>query len=110
MMTDTIINPAEESGQETGITRAENFQKFYANNVIAEGTAWDLRLTFGQFDNVLGRQTNTQLCSVMMSFGLAKLMLFWIEAQILAHEVETGRRVPIRESLRPPVATLPPEE
>jgi hypothetical protein len=101
---------AEESTQQAVVQRAPNFLKFYANNVVAEATAWDVRLTFGQFDNVEGHIINTQQLSVTMSFGLAKLMLFWVEAQILAHEIETGKRVGLRESVLPPLPDLSPEE
>ena len=103
---------AEESAAEPSVIvrREDDFFKYYANSVTAESTAWDLKLVFGQFDSVDNQQFNSQKLSVTMSFGLARLMVFWIESQIIAHEIETGTKVRLRDNVLPPaLPPLPPE-
>jgi hypothetical protein len=101
---------ADESRPLAEAERAEDYRSLYANNVVADGTAWDLRLTFGQFEKRLdGSVVNIHQVSVVMPFGLAKLMMFWIELQTHVHEKQLGQRVPIRPDLLPPVPPIPPE-
>jgi hypothetical protein len=101
---------AQKSAPQATIERADDFRSLYANNVIADGTAWDLRLTFGQFEKRAdGSVVNTQRVSVTMPFGLAKLMMFWVELQIQVHERQMGQRVRIRPDVLPPMPPIPPE-
>lgn len=89
------------------IQRVDDFLAVYANNVVVDATAWDLRLTFGQFEKLPDdSMVNNQRLSVNMPFGLAKLMLFWIELQIISHEIQTGKRVGMRSGLIPDPPTL----
>jgi hypothetical protein len=91
--------------------RAEDFRSFYANSVLTDANAWDVKLIFGQIDEVDNERAIKQNVAVSMSFGLAKLTLYWIEAAIIAHEIETGRRVGIRDNvLPPPLTPLSPEQ
>lgn len=106
-MTDQPTSP--QSSIENKTIRAEGFRTYYANNVIVEANAWDMKLVFGQFDEIDGKSALKQQLAVSIPFGLAKLALYWIEAQIIANEIETGRRIGLRESvLPPPVPDLSP--
>jgi hypothetical protein len=103
--------PDETSEVDVQVRRTEDFLSFYANNVVADSTAWDLRLTFGQFDKISdGSGFNNQRLSVTLPFSLAKLMLYWVELQILAHEAETGKRIGIRANLLPEAPIPVPKE
>jgi hypothetical protein len=94
--------PAPQDDSQIRVLRTNDFLSVYANNVVVDATAWDLTLTFGQFDKRPdGAKVNNQRLSVNMPFALAKLMLFWVELQILSHEVQTGQRVALRPSVLP---------
>ena len=91
--------------------RAEDFRDIYSNHVIVGSTAWDLTLTFSRFVEVAGKRGVEQEVTATIPFSLAKLINYWIEAQVLANEVEIGRRLGMRESLYPPPAPdLTPEQ
>ena len=93
------------------VQRADNFVSLYANNVIVSATAWDMTLTFGQFDETDDGSINRQTLAATIPFGLAKLMLYWIEASLIANEIETGQKIGLRTSvLPPPPPPLSPEE
>src|SRR5438093_3601086 len=84
------------------IQRADDYRLIYANNVVSDATAWDVRLTFGQFDKLTdGALVNIQQLSVTITYELAKYMMFWLELQVIAHEIEMGRRVGLRPSVIP---------
>jgi hypothetical protein len=99
--------PTESGSQPTVKTlRADDFQLVYANNLVIDSTAWDVRLTFGRYDDIDGKPCLKQNLAASIPFGVAKLAVYWIEAQIIANEIETGRRVGMREAVLPPA--LPP--
>src|SRR6266576_3939809 len=88
------------------IVRDEDFAYMYANHVLAESTAWDLRLVFGEFEEVDGKPAVRQKVAVSLPFGLAKLAMYWMQTAILAHEIETGQKIKLRQNMHP----LPPPE
>ena len=92
--------------------RTENFASSYANSAIFESSAYDLRILFGQFDQKPdGGGVLKQHLAVSIPWDLAKLLIYWLQAQVIAHELETGRPIGLRENVRPPVpATLTAEE
>src|SRR5947209_3435932 len=103
--TPSITNPTHK------LVHTEDFVSVYANSVFTDATAWDIKLTFGQFDEIDGVSATKQQVSVTMPFGAAKVMMYWIEASLIAHEVEIGRPIGIRQNARPkPLPPLTTEE
>jgi hypothetical protein len=98
---------APEQAKPIKVTRSDDFITLYANNVVTDSTAWDMRLMFSQFDEVDGVGISRQKAAVSIPFALAKLLTYWMRAQIIAHEIETGRKINIRPNLRP---GPPPDE
>ena len=93
------------------VQRAMDFVSYYANNFLVDTTAWDLSMTFGEFEKLPdGTQASTQRLSVTVPVGLAKLMVFWLRVQILAYEVRLGKRVTLRADVIPAVPPLVPPE
>lgn len=91
--------------------RSQDFEYLYANNVLTHATAWDVRLAFGRFEEADAQTVVKQKVEVTLSFGLAKLTLYWLQAAIIAHEIETGRSVTLRPNVRPdPPKALGEEE
>lgn len=85
--------------------RVEGFQSIYANSVVFEPSAWDLKLIFGQLDQSVEPAATRQSVSVTISWQQAKLALFWLRVQVQAMEDQLKTRIPIREDIQP--APLP---
>jgi hypothetical protein len=90
--------------------RGEDFVNLYANHLISDSTAWDMKLTFGQFEETDGKTVIRQKAAINLPFGLAKLAIYWMQIAIIAHEIETGRKVNIRQNMRPPAPPEPSSE
>jgi hypothetical protein len=105
------------SGQESipsatiSFERTSDFINTYANSVMFESSAWDLRLLFGQLDQVSGAGIIKQHLGVTIPWPQAKLMLFWLRLQVEAAEMGVNARIPIRKDLLPQEAPeLTPEQ
>jgi hypothetical protein len=81
--------------------RTENFSSTYANSIIFDSTAWDLRMIFGQLDQEAGVAVAKQHLAVTIPWPQAKLMLFWLRLQVEAAELAVGIKIPIRRDLLP---------
>jgi len=86
--------------------RTENFVSSYANSVLFEGSAWDLKLIFGQLDQSATPNVVKQHLAVTLPWPQAKLALFWLRAQVEAAEATVNAKIPIRKDLLP--QELPP--
>jgi len=91
--------------------RTEDFRSLYANSVLYEASAWDLKLIFGQLDQASGRAIVKQNVAVTIPWPQAKLALFWLRFQVEIAEATVGTKIPIRKDLLPIEAPpLTPEE
>jgi hypothetical protein len=93
------------------VERTANFVSTYANSAIIEGTAWDLKVTFGQIDQVAGQPLIKQHLAVSIPWAQAKLAVYWLQVQIIAHELDLGKKIAIRPDTVPSVPLpLTPEQ
>jgi len=69
----------------------DKFFATYANNVVFQQTAWDLTLVFGKLDPTAGPNTVTQDSSVTLSWGQVKTLLYFIQFNLIDHEIVHGR-------------------
>ncbi len=93
--------------------RAENFTTYYANSVLYESSAWDIKLILGQIDQAAQPTTTVkQQLAVTIPWPQAKLALFWLRFQVEAAEASVGAKIPIRKDLLPvePPPLKPEEE
>jgi hypothetical protein len=95
----------EPSQKDLTQQRVEGFQSIYANSVVFEPSAWDLKLIFGQLDQSVDPAATRQTVSVTISWQQAKLALFWLKVQVQAMEDQLKTKIPIREDIQP--APLP---
>jgi len=94
----------------TKIKRIEDFLSYYANNVQFEQTAFDLKITFGELDQSGSEICVEQRAAVTIPWAQAKLMIYYLQGQVAAHELETGK-IKIRNDLVPaPIPSLTPEQ
>ncbi len=74
----------------------------YANNTAFEASIWDLKLIFGEFSNRSGTGSIDWHTSITMPWAQAKLLCYYLQANILVHEIHNGK-------IRVPSAVIPPE-
>jgi hypothetical protein len=86
--------------------RTEQYIASYANSIIFESSAWDLKLIFGQLDQVSSTTLVKQHLAVTIPWPQAKLALFWLRLQIEVAEIQVRAKIPIRQEFLPP--ELPP--
>lgn len=107
---------AEETGAPTpagpdpqpDVVRTEDFASTYSNNVQFEQNALDLKVIFGALDLRGGKITIEQHTSVTMSWVQAKLLSFFLNVNLVAHEAENGK-IKIPSKMLPPMPPLPRE-
>lgn len=87
---------------------SEDFVSDYANNVYLEPTIWDIKAIFGEFT----AKTNSieWHTSVTMPWALAKLLAYYLQINVLAHEIRTGKRIDIPDQMKPAAPELSPEQ
>ena len=84
--------------------RDEDFASLYANNVWYEPSVWDLKLIFGQLDQLKSPNVVTQHTAIAVSWMQVKLMIYFLQIQLAAYEFQNGN-VKLPEGILPP----PPE-
>jgi hypothetical protein len=87
------------------LERAEDFVSFYANHGFYQPSAWDLKIIFGQVDQVDGKDIVRQNVAITIPWAQAKLSLYYLRLHVAAMEIQSGK-IPIRPDLIP--AELPP--
>ena len=96
-MTDTDV---AEPNKDT-FERAHEFSEKYANNVQFESNVWDLRILFGLLDQSGTPTTVQQHTAINVPWQQAKLMTYFLYANVLLHESVNGR-IKIADSVMPP--------
>jgi hypothetical protein len=90
---------------------ADDFISLYANNVLLEGNAWDLRIKFGRVESPTGNETLVKWhAEISIPWAQAKLALYWLRLQVEAMEIQAGK-IAIRKDILPiEPPTLSPED
>jgi len=71
--------------------RADDFVSRYANNAQYESSLWDLKLIFGQLDQSISSQTVIQHTAVTIPWLQVKLLVYFLQINLIAHEASNGR-------------------
>jgi hypothetical protein len=83
----------------------EDFVSLYANNVLYEGSVWDLKLLFGQLDQKLteekAQSTIDYHTAIILPWSTVKSMVYYLRANLASHEAEAG-------SIKLPKRVVPP--
>ena len=72
----------------------------YANNVRFEASVWDLKLIFGEYSSSAPQSVEWHT-SMTVPWAQAKLMLYYLEANVIAHELVSGK-ISMPEMMLPP--------
>jgi hypothetical protein len=82
---------------------ADDYFEVYANQVLYEASAWDLKIIFGALDQSTGTAKMKKTLAVNIPWAQIKLALFSLRLQLAVEEMEDGK-IQIRPSLLPPEA------
>ncbi len=85
-------------------TRTPDCSDTYANNVQFEPSIWDLKMIFGRLNQGTGDVVE-QYATVAIPWKLAKLISYYLQIQVAAHEADSGR-LTLPPSLWPPQPAL----
>jgi len=99
----------DESTLKTQETEHEEMTVDYANNVRFEPSVWDLKLTFGELS--AGTNTVEWHTSITIPWMQAKLMIYYLQANVSAYEMNSGK-IHIPDGVIPPEwpPIVPPEQ
>lgn len=100
-----------KSSPPTGVhfERTSDFTSTYANNVVLEASAWDLKMIFGQLDQSKEPNLVKQHLAVTIPWTQAKLLLFFLHVHVKAEELQDGK-IHIRPDIRPTEIPPPTED
>lgn len=95
-------------GQAPAVTfkRDEDFEALYANNVVSEMSAWDLKLIFGILDQSVQPPQVVQHTSINVPWVQAKLFSYWVQVLMAIHEHQNGKIVVPASVVPPDPATI----
>ena len=89
--------------------RREDFAEFYANNVLYQPSAWDLKLVFGELDQSLGENVVVQSCGITVPWRQVKVGIYFLQFHLTAYESAHGR-VSVPKGVVREIPTQPPKE
>ena len=87
----SLETPRESQQSGPQLKRHEDFESLYANNVRFESSVWDLKLLFGELDQSTGKDLIELHTAITVPWTTAKLMLYFLQLYIAAHELEEGK-------------------
>ena len=87
----------EDKQQKQGIStvRTPDFVSRYSNNLRFETYASDLKMLFGQSDMASGSEVVEQHTAMTIPWAQAKLAIYYLQAQIILYEGQTGKPVAV---------------
>lgn len=87
---------------QTELRRDDDFISRYANNFQLESSAFDLKLIFGLLNQSTSKVFVEQHTAINLSWPEVKLLLFFLQLHLAAHERDNGK-------VKIPLDALPPE-
>ena len=81
--------------------RDEDFTALYANSVVAETSAWDMKVLFGILDQSSEPNKVIQHTSINLPWLQVKLLSYYLRANLAVHEKLIGKII-VPESIMPP--------
>jgi hypothetical protein len=84
--------------------RTEDFSSLYANNFRFEGSAWDIKIIFGELEQGGGIDPQSSIefhTAVTLPWPVAKIMAYYLVANVASREHEGGP-IFVRRNVIPP--------
>ena len=89
--------------------RAEDFISRYANNSLLQGSAWDLKIIFGELDQSTGPNSVIQHTAITLPWNQVKTLIYFLQLQLASQESERGK-VHIPKEVVAHIPKEPPKE
>lgn len=70
--------------------RIDDFATKYANNINVDTSAWDVKLTFGEVDQLSDGAVINEHTAITISWKQAKILAYLLQLQIIGHEGQQG--------------------
>src|SRR5208282_3259713 len=80
----------------------DQFFEAYANNVVFESTAWDLRLIFGKMDLAKGANVIVQHSAMTLPWSQVKAGIYLLQVHLALHELINGKVYVPKGVINPP--------
>jgi len=81
----------------------ETFSSGYANSIVVESNAFDMKLIFGLYDHRDPlKPTIEQFSSMNIPWSEVKLLIYWMQLHLTGYETENGK-------VKIPISAMPPE-
>ena len=80
----------ETTGSRTTFQRDADFTSLYANHVWYALTIWDLKLVFGQLDEIDNTKFIEQHTAITLPWLQAKLMSYFLQVNVAIYEHQHG--------------------
>jgi hypothetical protein len=113
----TPPNPPSAVPPNVVLKRDEDFTALYANNVLSEASAWDLKVIFGILDQSVVPNQIVQHTSINLPWTQVKLQSYYIKVALAIQEFYNGKInipaavIPINpEKLNTPETQATPQE
>jgi hypothetical protein len=87
----------------------DEFYTAYANNILLEGSVWDMKLIFGQLDQRTEPPRVEQYGSLTIPWSQAKIFAYLLCIHLAGYELVNGK-IAIPNSIMPPEPPVPTEE
>jgi hypothetical protein len=97
-----------ENPSETTATRPKDFPEIYSNQIFYESSVWDLKILFSILDQSGPAAVTRTRAAVTVPWAQVKLMLYFLQVQLWAHEVDHGP-VAVPRQVRPEDLDIPTE-
>ena len=91
------------------LTRSDDREDVYANNIQFEWSIWDLKLLLGVLDQTGGKLTIDQHTAVHLPWMQVKLMIYYLQINLHVYEAQNGK-LKLPPDLLPPVPDPLPSE
>ena len=97
-----------ENPLEVTAHRPKDFPEIYANQVFYEASAWDLKLLFSVLDQSGPTPTTKTRATITIPWAQVKLMLYFLQLQVWAHEID-HEPITVPRKVWPPDLAIPEE-
>jgi hypothetical protein len=88
----------------------EEFTSLYANNIRFEATVYDLKLVFGETDQMSGTEIVQQHTAITIPWALVKVCSHFLRVNFEINEMINGKVLIPPSQLPQPIPPLPPEQ
>jgi len=96
----------QQPGAPIEFRKSDSLANVYANHSLLQSTGWDIKVIFGEVDQSISPNTVVQHTAVTLPWTQAKILAYFLQIHLAAHEVALGR-VAIPQGVIPDIPVPP---